>query len=612
MRVIFAMLISCWYLSVSYSQDVSLDQFKYNKKASIEKKEVINQFVTSPVKKAPERMVIVKDQLGYNNYDYLKKGLAGVKFHLSTSFYGDTTSVSFNGEYLDIRPAEINNESLPFSYIRSDFVTNQEWSEFNNYVCDSIVRRILGEEFPAEFLLPTYDENNKEKFQHNWDINFKENLTYSDPEYSPLIAEIYYPESERFYQKKEIDVRKSVYENINGERHYLISLFRDSALWINNTDIKTIGNLEDAIVKLYNNDSYFSDFPVCGINGEQAKAFLDWKQEFHQKELSQLGLPFNVKYSLPTLDESKSNVISVKEIKTEPTNLTNWVISNADYLLFVAHVKDSIVRRILGEEFPDDFLIPVYDDELEEKDVEDWGINYTTKINSNPEFVKFLEEHPLKDEPLKQYIFEHYYYDFKHASVIGNFAQSDEEDYECPLKKQMRNTNSSPRGIPLCKDLRLGWTNSDCFNNDVRSHEDRSRFIIHEYISVYPGHISKWNPFCWWYENEGDDDYVNGDLYGNKVPCIDNSEEEINNYDFDSKPEEQITAITYDQFKAYWMWSIRSRNYPMKNENPLINNYIPSESEFELIQKGESVIHKEETHKLPTPGFRYCIRFYPK
>ena len=42
---------------------------------------------------------------------------------------------------------------------------------------------------------------------------------------------------------------------------------------------------------------------------------------------------------------------------------------NNEYRQFVYWVRDSIARRILGAEFPEDFMIPTFDDELEQKDL---------------------------------------------------------------------------------------------------------------------------------------------------------------------------------------------------------------------------------------------------
>ena len=62
-------------------------------------------------------------------------------------------------------------------------------------------------------------------------------------------------------------------------------------------------------------------------------------------------------------------------------------ITNNEYRQFVNYVKDSIARRILGAEFPEEFLIPTYDDELEEKGEDEWHLNWNERfsyISFNP------------------------------------------------------------------------------------------------------------------------------------------------------------------------------------------------------------------------------------
>ena len=56
-------------------------------------------------------------------------------------------------------------------------------------------------------------------------------------------------------------------------------------------------------------------------------------------------------------------------------------ITNNEYRQFVNYVKDSIARRILGAEFPDRFLVPTYDDELQEKGEDEWQLNWDERFN---------------------------------------------------------------------------------------------------------------------------------------------------------------------------------------------------------------------------------------
>ena len=71
----------------------------------------------------------------------------------------------------------------------------------------------------------------------------------------------------------------------------------------------------------------------------------------------------NTDQDVPNSRQSKTKVVSLSAFYMDQTEITN-----NEYRQFVNWVKDSIARRILGEEFPDLFLIPTYDDDLSERD----------------------------------------------------------------------------------------------------------------------------------------------------------------------------------------------------------------------------------------------------
>ncbi len=62
---------------------------------------------------------------------------------------------------------------------------------------------------------------------------------------------------------------------------------------------------------------------------------------------------------VPNNHSNETKTVSVAAFYMDQTEITN-----NEYRQFVNWVKDSIARRILGEEFPDLFLIPTYDDDL--------------------------------------------------------------------------------------------------------------------------------------------------------------------------------------------------------------------------------------------------------
>jgi len=126
--------------------------------------------------------------------------------------------------------------SVQAFYIDQTEISNNEYRQFVEWVRDSIARdkiyygmdedddasRFINyqEEYFDEGALEyvEYDasdrELNREVFSLNWDRAF----SYQDPELIPLLADMYYPQPQRFYKRREIDIRKLMF------RYYWIDL----------------------------------------------------------------------------------------------------------------------------------------------------------------------------------------------------------------------------------------------------------------------------------------------------------------------------------------------------------------------------------------------------
>ncbi len=120
--------------------------------------------------------------------------------------------------------------SVQAFYIDQTEITNNEYRQFVEWVRDSMARERIYEGVDEDEEALRYinyedmyfDEGalemaeldpsdrplNRSLFALNWDRKF----AYDDPELIPLLADLYYPSSERFYQRREIDTRKLVYK----------------------------------------------------------------------------------------------------------------------------------------------------------------------------------------------------------------------------------------------------------------------------------------------------------------------------------------------------------------------------------------------------------------
>ncbi len=616
-------LIFCFTTFFTQEPGANFDFGKYEKIP-----EIVDGKLMNPMKKMP------KDRIWFDASQ--KKDIQNFHtvYHPSKDILNDTTSKSINGEYVAFRNLAFPSETKPYTFY-SNYVTNREWKFFERYVIDSISRRIISDYLDDyTFSTPTYNIHGEELDYNRWHLNWKNRIDYTQSDendiYSMIVQQTY-PKSERIDRRSnqfEVDARKIVYEyyeidypnipkseNINTTLDYYkkttiegnyklfdfvnnkrVNIYRDSLLWIQDTSLYALNNIEDGLVAHYNSHPYFENYPVTSINDPISNAYLHWLEKLHQKYLNRNNIPLVVKYSLPQTPPEVCE--SCKEIEIESFDLSNWKVTNKEYKEFVDYVTDSIAREIIAYDY-EHFKILCYDEYGHELDLSECNLDYSQKIDWKrksifPYKVKIEEKTEKKKAPYgilndlyyfqsqgdtnlidkRKLYFEYYHYDFKTASldfprtaisernfIEGYIASANCDNVVFSYPSFSENDICIRGREPLyrMKNLNLSYIDKNCRSTDIFSHEDRSQFILPESLNIYPyindvryniSYIK--NGICQEelyniisFENYDD---VAKYIDTNLCPVILDYEFIPKEYDFDSNPDALIIVISYHQF----------------------------------------------------------------
>ncbi|HZL10106.1 MAG TPA: SUMF1/EgtB/PvdO family nonheme iron enzyme [Prolixibacteraceae bacterium] len=236
-----------------------------------------------------------------------------------------------SGQQVDQSNTPVKTVSVPSFWMDDTEITNNEYRQFVYWVRDSIARQLLSETIP-EFLIT---EGRRGAFIETPHLNWLEPIEWKNPDYQNALEAMFIPESERFFNKKEIDARKLKYE------YYWID-YRQAAKRANSYNFETQsygGNVVDAsgnagpvqnrssfimrestpvypdtLVWMrdytfsYNEpltEKYFShvaydNYPVVGVTWAQAKSFCSWRTKQLNSFQQMISSPGVMDYRLPS------------------------------------------------------------------------------------------------------------------------------------------------------------------------------------------------------------------------------------------------------------------------------------------------------------------------
>lgn len=241
-----------------------------------------------------------------------------------------------------------SDEDVPYNHIQTNKVvsvqsfymdeteiTNNEYRQFVYWVRDSIAHTILGE--IDESHLITQNEYGEEIFPPA--INWKTKINWEGQEEREALADMYLPEHERYFRKKQFDVRKWNYEyywidyraaaaknwdspltsdqtdNVtmpmwnNRPQGYqdrsvyvkkdVINVFPDTLCWIHDFTY----SFNEPMTQSYFWHPAYDHYPVVGVNWKQARAFSIWRTNYLNSYLSKTGSAYVNDFRLPTETE---------------------------------------------------------------------------------------------------------------------------------------------------------------------------------------------------------------------------------------------------------------------------------------------------------------------
>lgn len=204
--------------------------------------------------------------------------------------------------------AQSKSVTIPAFYMDNTEITNNEYRQFVYWVRDSLAHRLIG----GDHLI--------EEGEYGERINWRMKIKWTEEENEEILAELFLPETERFYRRKEIDTRKLNFEyywidlKTAAQRESreqgmtdrsvfikkdVINVYPDTLAWIHDYTY----SYHDPMTQMYFWHPAYDDYPVVGVTWKQARAFCIWRTQLMNSYLADNGTAFVQDFRLPTESE---------------------------------------------------------------------------------------------------------------------------------------------------------------------------------------------------------------------------------------------------------------------------------------------------------------------